>query len=740
MSKSAFNIRRLISQRRPQTPDGVGEFDSDGSSNQPRLAREGRKESWFVSRRSQGRKPPPTPIIISSPQLIHNVFISPLPPLPHSTRRSSESSVCSCEKHEGFSRFAAVGRISPLCSVTSKDDRSEISLQPSSATSYGGDEDYPQWPLKDNSNPPRLLLHKADSSSSTLDLMEALSLGPEDKEILDNQHIRGRDSNTSVLSDSVHQLIEETDEAFKAVGSALAEPHIELKSFNETPRLPPLNTNLQVLQYSKPILGKRRANSHPRALISPVQPPRRISSASRVQRNRSQPKQMKPQRKSQAFKQAAKNNSRWTLGENVSELFTGKLFHKVEADEMLTPNQIEAYKLRRLSRLRMQTETSSETFHTFDTESTDTPIEPFHMDDLPSRIGFSGVRLTANTPDEDKGPSFFNDVVKRDFSLEKTEDDELFLGEAPRRTATSNSTSLEDPAAFRNMVSTAHQSIRSPGRYMFRKIPELPTISETAQQDDELFLSNGTSHSHNGAADADYVYLTSSPHTLTMPRFRHGRIRLAKSDLYPDFKLGGDDGLDWTAFQMAILGGAGDYFSDSEHTLRQQETEDIEAIRDWWDEWSFDSCGTLVTREEDAPSPTSTLSGDDSGDYLYSDIGNDNPYSAHHRWSRRRREAGKHGRTLDLDLGSRRGCGHSSGKLYNGGGIKKWSAGGQVGRESLLSMPQSPMMDVQVVQSDSGDVDYVPMGYNLSHDLGDFLTWEAEHVYSDGKLYEGGFI
>ncbi|KAI0120409.1 hypothetical protein BJ170DRAFT_589145, partial [Xylariales sp. AK1849] len=56
------------------------------------------------------------------------------------------------------------------------------------------------------------------------------------------------------------------------------------------------------------------------------------------------------------------------------------------------------------------------------------------------------------------------------------------------------------------------------------------------------------------------------------------------------------------------------------------------------------------------------------------------------------------------------------------------------------SMPQSPMLDLQVIRSDNGDVDYIPMGYNLSHDLGDFLNWEAEHVYSDNASYDGGVM
>ena len=49
-------------------------------------------------------------------------------------------------------------------------------------------------------------------------------------------------------------------------------------------------------------------------------------------------------------------------------------------------------------------------------------------------------------------------------------------------------------------------------------------------------------------------------------------------------------------------------------------------------------------------------------------------------------------------------------------------------RESLTeSLPPSPMLDL-VVPSQSKDNEVIPMGFNLGHDLGDFLNWEAHNV------------
>jgi hypothetical protein len=54
---------------------------------------------------------------------------------------------------------------------------------------------------------------------------------------------------------------------------------------------------------------------------------------------------------------------------------------------------------------------------------------------------------------------------------------------------------------------------------------------------------------------------------------------------------------------------------------------------------------------------------------------------------------------------------------------------------SMDSLPQSPMMDLVVSHDVEGNEYMVPMGFNLSHDLGDFLTWHAEHV---SGMFGGG--
>ncbi|KAK3906919.1 hypothetical protein C8A05DRAFT_11404 [Staphylotrichum tortipilum] len=53
--------------------------------------------------------------------------------------------------------------------------------------------------------------------------------------------------------------------------------------------------------------------------------------------------------------------------------------------------------------------------------------------------------------------------------------------------------------------------------------------------------------------------------------------------------------------------------------------------------------------------------------------------------------------------------------------------------DSIHSLPQSPMMDLVISHDVEGNDYMVPMGFNLTHDLGDFLKWHAEHVSGDSK-------
>lgn len=550
--------------------------------------------------------------------------------------------------------------------------------------------------------------------------------------------------------------IEEPNEDTKATGSALSGNRLTHNSFNETPKLPKLDIDQPTLHPSelKPTLKKSRYDTKSTHLASPTRDVRRKSSLPKPRKGGSDKlNPMKPQRKAAALKHAAKQHaSRWAISENVTELFSGKLFHKIEADEMLTPTQLAAYKLRRMSKLQLQLQTSEYALAVpaLDGESTETPNEPFFMDDLPSRIGSSGVKLTVSTPIEEKAdPESFGSPVKQDFSAQNRDDD-LFLDTAEPSNRSGWPTD-ESESSYGSAVLPVPPA-KSQLRYMARKqLPALPSIPETTQNpdmsdEDELFLTTEKS-APAGVADSDFVYLRSSPCTLTVPAFRHGPIRLSKADISPDPMLGADEGLDWTAFQMAILGGAGDWFTDSQDTIREREAEEREDLRDWWKSWCFEHSGGLVTHETDQPhSPTSTLSGEDLSDFSYADIEKDNPYSAHHGWQRigdcAAAAAAACGQPADVSLQPRtssRGFWLDT-KLYDGSTIQRWSADWHGDCEGLASLPQSPMLDIQVIRSDNGDVDYVPMGYNLGHDLGDFLRWEVEHVYSNGNLWDGGVI
>lgn len=680
------------------------------------------------------KKRSPPPIIVSREQSIHDI-LNPLPPLPaYDTPRSSDSSLNSYERHHEFHHEVKSKRSrSPLCSISSKEDKSQESLQLSSATSYGGDEFPPKPPPKGHTKSSESLKRQTEFSGSNLDLIEALSFQPENKETPTKRHLRRQDSLSS-LTDNIQQLIQEADEAFKAVGSALADAQITESQFKESqfkelPSLPTPDPS-PILKPSPPISQSRMPTPQPLVPAPPVHSPRRnIPATSSVKRKKSKKskkvkamKPMKPHRKPTTPKSAAKSGPRWTLSDNVTELFSGKFFHRVEVDEMLTPSQLEAYRLRRMS--IMQSEKSTETL---DTESSDTPVEPFHLDDLPSRIGSAGVNVNEDAPTETTpvAPTF-EPVVKQNFALEgrKEEDDVNEIS-----TTTSQMDTGEGPMQFKNATfptpplrHTARFAVRSQ-RNALPSIPE-STVASTPQTD---LPGQNFEGSQNIVADSNYLFLQSSPFSVTSPRYRHGPIRLAKSDFIADVKVGAEEGLDWTAFQMAISGGAGDWLSESDDTIRRREAEEVDELVDWFGSLNFKTPGNLVTQDFEVPSPTSTTSGEDYSDVSYTEIEKDNPYSPHHQWQRLRRKAAAEGRQLDLDMS---GLELDTSKMRLDDQSKEYGR-----RESYASLPQSPMLDLRVIRTPDGDdMDVVPMGYNLGHDLGDFLKWEAEHAYA-GDFY-----
>ncbi|KAI2630366.1 hypothetical protein GGS26DRAFT_107845 [Hypomontagnella submonticulosa] len=719
LSRSGVSIRRLISPRRAhdEYEDGVS-VDTD----RPDHKAAGRKDIGTTKRRPySNKKRSPPPIIVSREQSIHDI-LDPLPPLPsYEPPRSSASSLDSYERPNEYQLADSKRSKSPLCSISSKEDRSQESLQLSSDTSYGADE-YPPEP------PP-----KEELQGSTFDLDEALSFRRENKAAVSKQNLPPQEPFIS-FSDDIQLLIQEADEAFKAVGSALAEVQITQNTLKELPRLPtpdPVPDPSPILKPAALVTPPRMQNPPRQAVAaSPIHSPRRnISVSSGVKRKKSKKskkaKSMKPSRKPATPKSTTKSGPKWTLSDNVTELFSGKFFHKVEVDEMLTPSQLEAYRLRRMSIMQSEKPTDKST-DTLDTESSDTPIEPFHLDDLPSRIGSAGVKLNDDTPTEEKAvSSTFESISKRDFSVEGPNEE---YGPVELPASTSRLDIGEEPVQSRN----AHfptPPMRHPARFSLRgqrgALPSIPETSIISSPTNELYSGQNFRGSQALVADSNYVFLQSSPCSLTSPKFRHGPIRLAKTDLIGDMKVGADEGLDWTAFQMAISGGAGDWLSESDDIIRRREAEEINELTDWFDSLNFCSPGGLLTQDLEVPSPTSTTSGEDYSDISYTEIGGDNPYST--PWQNPRHKMFPESRQLEHDMS---GLELDTSKMYldehGDPSSKEYGS-----RESYASLPQSPMLDLRVIRSPDGDdMDVVPMGYNLGHDLGDFLKWEAEHAYA----------
>ncbi|RYP73017.1 hypothetical protein DL771_003885 [Monosporascus sp. 5C6A] len=739
-------IRRLISHRRAVSSIEPGN-QSDSDEGAGYKGRNRRKDSWYAARR---RKQPSEPLGLGRHHSVHEIF-GPIPPLPTETLRSSASFLCDCAHNADLVPRSIALRRSCLCASPSKNDPSEESLRVSSATTCEDDGPPPQCPPESRHTKSTSLVRwneEAATPDSSSDLGETSSSQPEEKARTPiGRH--GTQVSVEEYSQDIRQLIQEADEAFREVGSAIDE--VKLVQYSHSDKTPRTSTYEVEASMSgsfterpgpstpeiSPILkSPLRQKSQPRSVIpGPTAPARSPSKPKRKKSKKGTnlPKPVKPLRKPVITRPVIKTVPRWTLTENVAELLTGRLFNKVEVDEMLTEAQLEEYKRRRMSQLK--TQQMNEASKSSDTESIDTPIEPFHLEDLPSRIGSAGVKLTAEIPvEEEAASSFFDDAEPQNFSVERDRD-ELFLAPSPSENSGTEARPVVSREAHPVPPKKSLKGLMA-GRKQPPGLPSIPETPLTSSFHDELFLGRHLSNAPESVADADYVYFQSSPCTMTVPAFKHGPIRFAKSDLIPEPSLGGaDDGLDWTAFQMAILGGAGDWNSESDDTIRRRTADEIEELVDWWESWGFGGAGGLVGGEPEASSPTSTVSAGDFSDISYNDIQEDNPYSAHHRWQALRQQAAAQGLGLP-------GPKPSSLDEYQAPSSRSYAGAGAArprkfaDRQSIDSLPQSPMLDLRVIRSDNDDVDVVPMGYNLGHDLGDFLRWEAEHVYAGG-YYSG---
>lgn len=264
---------------------------------------------------------------------------------------------------------------------------------------------------RDNTNQ----LSRRDPHTSTLDLFEALSLDPDQAgdqtPTQELQRISTEEDNHDEIerdlpltrtawSDDVEQLIRETDKAFKAVGFALSDAKSatgvdNFKTINWGGRSD-LYPNHQ-LKDSGSVSPKKSTSMRTKAKAAAKTPLTRNASIKATKQ-----KSKKGSRKValQAFPTTIQNPSpRWTLPEVTAELFGGRIFGRLEADEMLKSEEsmqrarwsreckISEREREERQRDSMYSMTSVETRE----EDRSTPVEPFHLEELSSRL--SNIKL-----------------------------------------------------------------------------------------------------------------------------------------------------------------------------------------------------------------------------------------------------------------------------------------------------------------------------------------------------------
>lgn len=710
------------------------------------------------------------------------------------------------------------------------------------------------------------------------------------------------DKSFSDVTDNVQQLIWETDEAFKAVSSALA----EARQASQSPApFDKMQSPLQNLQQVSHALHKQTATAkrsptvdEPQAVspISPTPCAGRGSVAPRSKASRTSPSllsaphiiklpmstasvskskkgSMSPKAKAmrsvphesslsrspresparatggpRPYHSYHKSISRFNLAADkvTDKLFEGRNgrfgFTKVEADEVVTPEQVERFRRNRIAKQVAEAKRHAPHFSRSAVDdannehASDADVEPLHLQDMSSKTSHPGANalspvIEVATPDffeTNKGafghfpdsirPGSVPDVTKEvrvgqeplatppptppQRPIDGTEDDEsmnlkiLGLSKLSNRRhghkrSTSSTSHIASLPTIPEVKITA-----PPARDISRPSQQQQEYKGQSQKDGRLGKPTDVYGNPYFEEDDEHMFLISNNITSTMPTFQHGRIRLAKADLVNAGTINSlesklltspDETLDWTAFQMAILGGAGDLFSDPDNFLsRDAQEEMVDDLCDWFEDLGFtnDDLGTLITKDRPRKGTRSRAPYTPLQPALIKTPGSVDSVFQGRKGSADSRSSSvgsgltRSGDSPDHSIPIPVETEHPSGfwnaadscdadRFHTGPGLKRWTleghpkryqgagidvsranshtprvagnghprtpgSGGKSIRASIDSLPQSPMLELRMMTGVDGNKEFVSMGYNLNHDLGDFLKWESEHVYAPG--------
>jgi hypothetical protein len=404
---------------------------------------------------------------------------------------------------------------------------------------------------------------------------------------------------------------------------------------------------------------------------------------------------------------------RWTVNDvttNIVDVFSGKIF-RTEVDEMLTPVRLQ--QLQENNRVSQEHRESADLTRGAETdEDVDTPIEPFHLQSLSDRLD-AAKKNHPPSPNPVLPPPAIPQRHPNRPSIPK-----------PRKVQFANQSQEEAEMTFNDLtfptpprISISRHSSTS------SNIPHLPTIPEISP----LTLST-TQHfipvpsilqpPHlQPKTDEKYIFLPSTPFTLTSPLFRHNAIRVPIPYREPKVRSS-DEALDWTAFQMAISGTSGiDTYLDDFETREGERIElgemerEADDILQWWTGFGYQGWGRMVGDER--------LNTHESGRRealphrkRREDI--------EHICAQEARSSPRYNEHLKIIIDTEKIVVAHNNPDADGFEVQR--------RRSLAeSLPASPMLDL-VGPGLGKDNEVIPMGFNLGHDLGDFLRWETDHV------------
>ena len=535
---------------------------------------------------------------------------------------------------------------------------------------------------------------KTAVESRTFNLLEALAIDPADGDrtliqCVGNLGELGMES----FENNAEQLIRETDEAFQAIRSVPAEAKTATQGWIQKP----------IFEAIAQIVSQPRRSMRKEASPGAADPTCSIIDtqyAAKAKRKAFNRKKNLLSRIRDVRQQPSIVHPRWAFSDatsNLVDIFSGFMFN-IEADEMLTPDRLRRWQMREEKKENDRTlgqreepalarRTSMKSSHS-DGMDESTPTEPFHSE------AQSGRLATLRWGDTLKPPSPGLN---------------LSLSEVPQLQRRSPTTGSLRFGEFKiphthSELELQNQEFPSPpplpNRSFSKPMPPLTTIPEVSSLSFKALIPRlgryGKSLSSLVSIQPPpkLIYLPSTSFTFTCRSFKQGLIRIERHEK----ELLQNEILDWTAFQMAISGMMEEISIDERNEIEWAADEmEVDAVLDWWTGYEFAGYGQMVQDD--------SLDEQKAADAMAT--------KTHKRKSE-----------------------------YTGGTDKVWVEGEMQGeslkwtkRNNAESLPPNPMLDFVPISLTGKEEEIVPMGFNLGHDLGDFLNWELNYVH---KLYVNG--